>query len=83
MIFAYPASRKHRRHGPRGYARYDGYRPWLRDDFAFRCAYCLVREQWGRVTGEFDIDHFQPQSLRFDLAADYENLVYSCRRCKA
>ncbi|HET6883783.1 MAG TPA: HNH endonuclease, partial [Pirellulales bacterium] len=33
------------------------------------------------MTGEFDVDHFQHQSLRPDLAADYENLVYSCRRC--
>lgn len=83
MIFVYPDSRDHRRHGPRGYARYDGYRPWLRDEFSFRCAYCLTREQWGRTTGEFDIDHFQPQRLRPNLAADYENLVYACRRCNS
>jgi hypothetical protein len=81
MIFDYPDCRDHRRHGPRGYASYDGYRPWLRDEFTFRCAYCLKREQWGHETGEFDIDHFQPQRLRPDLAADYENLVYACRRC--
>lgn len=83
MIFAYPDSRDHRRHGPRGYAKYGGYRPWLRDEFAFRCAYCLIREQWGRITSEFDVDHFQPQSLRPDLVANYENLVYACRRCNS
>lgn len=81
MIFDYPDFRDHRRHGPRGYANYEGYRPWLRDEFTFRCAYCLKREQWGPITGEFDIDHFQPQRLRPDLAADYTNLVYACRRC--
>ena len=37
------------------------YRLWLRDEFAFRCVYCLLREQWGRVTGEFDVEHFRPQ----------------------
>ncbi len=81
MIFDCPAPRNHRRHGPDGYAKYDSYRPWLRDEFTFRCVYCLKREQWGQVTGEFDIDHFQPQRRRPDRAADYPNLVYSCRRC--
>ena len=83
MIFDYPDSRDHGRHGPRGYAKHDGYRPWLRDEFTFRCAYCLKRERWGHVTGEFDVDHFQPQKLRRDLAADYANLVYACRRCNS
>jgi hypothetical protein len=36
------------------------YRPWLRDEFTFRCVYCLLRKQWGRVTGEFDVEHFRP-----------------------
>jgi hypothetical protein len=81
MIFDYPDSRDHRRHGPRGYASYEGYRPWLRDEFTFRCAYCLKRESWGPITGEYDIDHFQPERLRPDLTADYMNLVYACRRC--
>ena len=83
MIFDYPDSRNERRHGPRGYSKYDGYRPWLRDEFTFRCAYCLKREQWGHVTAEFDLDHFQPQQLRSDLALDYANLVYACRRCNS
>jgi hypothetical protein len=43
----------------------------------------LKREPWGQVTGEFDIDHFQPQMRRPDLGADYSNLVYSCRRCNS
>ena len=83
MIFDYPDSRSHRRHGPRGYAGYQSYRPWLRDEFTFRCVYCLTRERWGRVTGEFDIDHFQPQRLAPDLARQYTNLVYACRRCNS
>lgn len=83
MIFDYPDARDHRRHGPHGYASYESYRPWLRDEFAFRCAYCLKREQWGQVTGDFDIDHFQPLKLYPHLVAEYANLVYACRRCNS
>jgi hypothetical protein len=83
LIFDYPVPRLHRRHGPDGYSRYESYRPWLRDEFTFRCVYCLKRESWGQITGEFDIDHFQPQQIRPDLAVHYENLVYACARCNA
>jgi hypothetical protein len=44
--FNYPAEPHLRRHGPRGYADAASYRPWLRDEFAFRSVYCLFREQW-------------------------------------
>ena len=57
IAFRYPAQPLARRHGPCGYADYQSFRPWLRDEFSFRCVYCLIREQWGRVTGEFDLDH--------------------------
>jgi hypothetical protein len=45
--------------------------------------YCLKRETWGQVTGEFELDHFQPQSLAPHLSLDYFNLVYACRRCNS
>jgi 5-methylcytosine-specific restriction endonuclease McrA len=83
LIFNYPEPRIHRRHGPKGYASYSSYRPWLRDEFTFRCVYCLKQEQWGQATGEFEVDHFQPQAFRPDRAADYSNLVYACRRCNS
>ena len=83
MIFDYPERREHRRHGPAGYAAYESYRPWLRDEFDFRCVYCLKRETWDQVTFEFELDHFQPQSLNPQLRLDYLNLVYACRRCNA
>jgi len=78
--FVYSPSRN-RRHGPGGYKNYSSYRPWLRDDFKFRCIYCLLREEWGRLTGDFDIDHFHPQTHRPDLSTEYENLVYACHSC--
>jgi hypothetical protein len=44
MIFDYPEPKADRRHGPAKYTSYEYYRPWLRDEFAFRCVYCLKRE---------------------------------------
>ena len=40
-----------------------------------------MREEWGRLTGEFDLDHFQPRSKHPDLETVYENLVYACHTC--
>ena len=79
--FTYPAATPHRRHAPSGYSDYESYRPWLRDEFCFRCVYCLLRERWGRVSGEFDLDHFIPQACDESLSTDYGNLIYSCHAC--
>jgi hypothetical protein len=81
--FSYPSHPHRRRHGPQGYADYESYRPWLRDEFAFRCVYCLLREQWGRVRGTFDIDHFLPVVQHPEQEQTYENLLYSCATCNA
>lgn len=70
-----------RKHGPGGYSSYPSYREWLRDEFKFRCVYCLIREEWGRLVGEFDLDHFVPQAKRPELSTEYENLVYACHTC--
>lgn len=83
MIFDYPTSRSERRHGPTGYSSYQAYLPWLRDEFDFRCVYCLKREKWGQITGEFEIDHFEPQKISPRRRIDYQNLVYACRRCNS
>lgn len=82
-MFNYPQKRTERRHEPAGYSRYESYRPWLRDEFTFRCVYCLKRETWGQVTGEFELDHFEPQSINPQRKLDYLNLAYACRRCNA
>lgn len=79
--FSYPPESLERRHGPDGYKDYLSYRPWLRDEFSFRCVYCLVRERWGRVTGEFDLDHFIPQVQEPAKAVKYANLLYACHTC--
>lgn len=79
--FQYPPQAAERRHEPDGYADYRSYWPWLRDEFSFRCVYCLVRERWGRLTGQFDLDHFVPQVQAPSQPPAYANLVYACHAC--
>jgi HNH endonuclease len=82
--YAYPPSQHQRRHGPDGYQDYDSYRPWLRDEFTFRCVYCLYREQWPRERQRsWDIDHFTPQVVNPDLTLTYDNLLYVCASCNS
>jgi 5-methylcytosine-specific restriction endonuclease McrA len=76
--FVYPSGPLKRRHGPRGYADYQNYRPWLRDEFSFRCVYCLLREQWGQMRGGHAIDHFLPVVQYPKRVNNYDNLVYAC-----
>ncbi len=83
MPFSYPESPHVRRHGPSGYRTYESFRPWLRDEFLFRCVYCLKREQWGLFRGLYDLDHFLPKVRFPDAALDYDNLLYACRTCDA
>lgn len=61
--------------------RYEAYRPFLRRDFDFRCAYCQRHEFFfgGGEAGE--IDHFRPRHLFPDLLTTYSNLYRSCRKC--
>ena len=56
--FTYPVEPHLRRHGPQGYADVVSDRPWLRDEFAFRCVYCLLREQWGSCTALLTLSSF-------------------------
>lgn len=79
--FEYPAEPHKRRHGPGGYRDYESYREWLRDDFTFRCAYCLHRERWSIGGGAFHIDHFKPVALDPNGKLEYANLIYACATC--
>jgi len=79
--FEYPAGLHRRRHGPEGYDDYGSYRDWLRDEFTFRCVYCLHREQWyGRGT-TFHVEHSVPVKEHPDGECDYSNLLYACATC--
>jgi hypothetical protein len=69
-------------HGPQGHTDYRAYKPWLRDEFEFRCVYCLTRERWSDFGHTiFSADHVKPKSRFGELATEYDNLVYSCMRC--
>lgn len=82
--FTYPGGSHQRRHGPNGYTTYQSFKPWLRDEFSFRCVYCLVRERWyPNGHDAFGVDHLIPQSVRPDLICDYGNLLYLCNRCNS
>jgi hypothetical protein len=63
MVFTYPRSLHVRRHGPCGYRNYRAYKPWLREEFVFRCVYCLWREWWCSEGDHiFSVDHLVPQT---------------------
>lgn len=79
--FAYPPEPHTRKHGPRGYPKYQRYKPWLRDEFTFRCVYCLIRERWFQLY--FTIDHAMPRSRAPERLCDYGNLLYACSMCNS
>src|SRR5271157_634117 len=79
--FTYSPEPHVRRHGPQGYADAASYRPWMRDEFTFRCVYCLFREQWGSLRGTFDVEHFRPIASQPGDRLSYDNLLYGCTAC--
>lgn len=83
--FAYPkVGWGQRRHGPAGYRDYTSYKDWLRDEYDFRCAYCLTRERWERdPRSNFSVEHIVPRSADDALECHYPNLVLACTRCNS
>ena len=65
------------------YTNYTNYKAYLRKDFSNRCAYCNLHDE--AITTPFEIDHYIPktafESSRPELKTDYDNLVYSCKKC--
>ena len=59
---------------------YSEYRPYLRRDFIYSCAYCSICEFESQGVG-FDVEHYEPQSAHPELSNTYSNLMYSCRAC--
>lgn len=82
-VLDYPTTAHMRRHGPFGYEDCASYRDWLRDEFTFRCVYCLKRELWGERLAAFHLDHFVAQTHDPAKALEYDNLVYVCASCNA
>jgi len=68
----------------RRYQKYSAYRPLLRSDFQYRCAYCLTHESHLGGEANFAIDHHRPRHGAFarpDLLSMYSNLYWTCREC--
>lgn len=84
MFFTYPNLPHARKHGPKGYLRYTSYKDWLRDEFSFRCVYCLFRERnYPNGQAAFGVDHQVAKSAWMPWALVYENLVYACNLCNS
>jgi len=69
---------------PERYGDYRSYRPLLRHDFKYRCAYCRCHEYFLGGEAGCSIDHHRPVSSPYgrpDLIAEYENLYWCCREC--
>lgn len=81
--YAYPERPLSRIHAPAGYAWPESYRSWLRDEFAFRCVYCLCRETWSGQSSRFAVEHLEPIATHPERENDYDNLAYACVRCNA
>lgn len=61
---------------------YTEYKPSLRHDFFYACAYCTMSEYEAQAI-RFCIDHYEPRNSRPDLINEYENLMYSCDECNS
>lgn len=63
------------------FTNYQDYKPRLREDFTYACAYCTIHErEWGGLR-QFHVEHFRPKSLFPELKTDYDNLLYACSVC--
>jgi hypothetical protein len=83
-VFGYPDAPHVRRHGPRGYIDDEHYKPWLRDEFTFRCVYCRCREVWfPDGDRNFSVEHVLPVSLAPEGPTDYDTLLYACCQCNS
>lgn len=71
------------RSSPKPKNEYSYYKNDLRQDFCGRCAYCNLSDD--SITTPFEIDHFIPKTafkdIRPELLTDYNNLIYSCKKC--
>jgi uncharacterized protein (TIGR02646 family) len=70
-----------RRNNPPQFSEYGKYKPQLRQDFRYCCAYCLTHERTFGALRHMTIDHFRPQSRFPHLLTDYRNLYYCCGEC--
>ena len=63
------------------FSDYTKFKPYLREDFRFQCAYCEMTEASVFGIEVFGVDHFQPKKLFPELTLVYDNLYYCCNDC--
>jgi len=71
----------HRDQPPFQSKNYQRYRPYIREDFCYCCAHCLMPEHLAAGERNFHLDHFKPKSHFPELRFEYSNLYYSCSVC--
>jgi hypothetical protein len=81
--FEYPLLPHRRKHGPVGYTHWSGFKDWLRDEFDFRCVYCMRREIWDRKQAIWVVEHLKPRCSHPHLTTVYSNLVLACAACNS
>jgi uncharacterized protein (TIGR02646 family) len=72
-----------RKQRPPALTDYKKYKPYLREDFGRRCAYCHIPELRYGTSGNYAVDHFRPKSRAefCKFVCRYSNLYYACRDC--
>ena len=69
------------RANPPTFMRYGQYKPYVREDFHYCCAYCVSHEAHVGELWAMTLDHFKPKKHFAKLAVTYSNLYYACCRC--
>jgi len=70
---------------PGPFTNYHNYKPHLRQEFLYRCAYCTLHEGDLGAGGvwAYGVEHFRPQSTFPALRCTYSNLYYACTFCNS
>lgn len=63
------------------FSSYKRYKPFLRKEFDYRCAYCAIHEAEDGGSKKFHIDHYLPKNKFKEQECEYTNLLYSCMDC--
>jgi HNH endonuclease len=61
---------------------YNDYKPVLRKDFVYSCAYCTMTEAEAQGV-RLVIDHYEPAVSNPELINVYKNLMYACDECNS
>ncbi len=77
--FRYPDSLHRRVQSPERFGDYRHYKPFLRQEFGWRCVYCCLPDC--RREDSFGVDHYRPRSRFPELECEYSNLFYACSAC--